>query len=218
MGGLTPVAITLHRTYGQWPGDYAVIKNNSLCQFLIGQQDGQWVQFMDSNEVAYHCNGSNFRSVGIELTGVNEDVLTDWQAARLGDVLRFLQVAHGIPLAYVDPSATDPASIWVNGGGFSGVISHDSVRTDDGSAQHTDLVTVSDYARAIQGAVPKPPRKDPDPMPYVFNPSVPTEIWCISGNTKRHVTPDEWAFCSFVGTKAIKVSQAWFDSVPVTVG
>ncbi len=218
MGGLTPVAVVLHRTYGQWPGDYSVIKGNSLCQFLIGQQDGQWVQFMDTNQVAYHCNGANFKAVGIELTGTNDDPLTDWQVARLGEVLRFLQSAHGIPLGYIDPSSTPPASIWVNGGGFSGVISHVSVRTDDGSSQHSDAIWVSDYARAVQSAVPTPPKKDDDPMLYVFNPHVADEIWCLSGNTRRHITPDEWQFVQFVGGKAIKVSAAWFDSYPVTAG
>lgn len=219
-GYLNPVACVLHRTYGFWPGDYSVIKNNGLAHFLIGRDGGQWVQFTDTNQVTYHCNGANFRAVGIELTGTNDDPLTDWQEARLGEVLRFLNVAHGIPLNYVDPAVTPEASIWVNGGGFSGVISHDSVRTDDGSSQHSDQITLSDYIRAIQGAVPHPPspKKDDDPMLYVFNPHVPEEIWCLSGNTRRHISPDEWHFVQFVGGQAIKVTEAWFDSYPLAAG
>jgi hypothetical protein len=214
MGALNPVAVVLHRTYGQWPGDYNVIKNNSLCHFLIGQQDGQWVQFVDTNAVTYHCNGANFRAVGIELTGTNDDPLTDWQVTKLGDVLRYLNSAHGIPLGYVDAAVTPPASIWVNSGGFSGIISHDSVQTDDGSAQHTDAVSLTDYQRAVATTVIPPSKKDDDPMLYVFNPHDQAEIWCFAGNLRRHVTPDEWAFCTYVGTKAVKVSAAWFDSYP----
>lgn len=214
-GFLSPVAVVLHRTYGQWGGDYSVIKNGGLAHFLIGKFDGQWVQFADTNEVQYHCNGANFKAIGIELTGTNDDPLTDWQTTKLGDVLRFLRSAHGIPLTYVDPAVTPAASIWVNGGGFSGVISHESVRTDDGSAQHSDEVATVDYSRALSGAIPAPPKKDDDPMLYVFNPHVPGEIWCFAGNSRRHVTPDEWAFATFVGQKAIKVSAAWFDSYPV---
>ncbi len=153
MGALSPQAVVLHRTYGQWPGDYSVIKNNSLCQLLIGQAQGQWVQFMETTSVAYHCNGANFRAYGIELTGVNEDVLTDWQVTCLHAALGWLSSTHGIPLVYTDPAATPDASIWVNGGGFSGVISHVSVKTDDGSAQHTDMVTAADFNRALSGVV-----------------------------------------------------------------
>jgi hypothetical protein len=148
-GDLTPVAITLHRTYGGWSGDYSVGKNQGLFQFLVGQDDGQWVQFADTNRVSYHCNGANFKSFGIELTGTNEDVLTPWQVARLGEILHWAHDTHGIPLDYLDPGSTPPASVHVNSGSFSGVISHVSVQTDDGSAQHSDLVTVEDFNRAI---------------------------------------------------------------------
>lgn len=148
-GPLAPIAVVLHRTYGQWGGDYSVIRRGKLCQVLIGKEQGQWVQFASTEQVHYHCNGANFQAFGIELTGVNEDPLTQWQEARLHDVLTYAHDAHGIPLDYLDPNSVAPASVWVNGGGFRGVISHDSVRTDDGSSQHTDLVTVADYTAAL---------------------------------------------------------------------
>lgn len=156
MGSLSPEAVVLHRTYGYWPGDYAVIRNNSLCQFLIGKDPGNWVQFMDSTAVAYHCNGANFRAVGIELEGTNDDPLTDWQAARLGDVLRFLSAEHGIPLDFLDPNSVPAASVSVNHSGFRGVICHVSVATDDGSSQHSDEVSVADFQRALGTPAPTP--------------------------------------------------------------
>lgn len=150
-GYMVPIAITLHRTYGFWPGDYLTIKNRGLCQFLIGKDDGHWVEFMDTNGLAYHCDGANWKAVGIELEGVNAEALTDWQLARLGDVLRFLAETHGIPLVYLDPAVTDDKSVWVDGGGFAGVLSHSSVRPDEGAStpQHTDAVTAADFARAL---------------------------------------------------------------------
>jgi hypothetical protein len=148
-GPLTPIAVVLHRTYGQWPGDYSVIKRGKLCQILIGKEPGQWVQFASTDQVHYHCNGANFRAFGVELTGVNEDPLTDWQVQRLHDVLVYASSAHGIPLDYLDPASVPLASVWVNGGGFRGVLSHVSVRTDDGSSQHTDAISSADYARAF---------------------------------------------------------------------
>lgn len=166
-GSLTPVAVTLHRTYGGWGGDYSVGKNQGLFQFLIGQDDGQYVQFMETTSVAYHCNGANFKSFGVELTGTNEDALTAWQVAKLGEVLRYASSEHGIPLVYQDPVSTPPASIHVNDGNFRGVISHVSVMTDDGSSQHTDLVTVADFNAAIQQPGPTPtPTGDDDVTLY----------------------------------------------------
>jgi len=210
-------AVTLHRTYGEWPGDYGVIKSQGLAHFLIGQEEGQRVQFADTSRVQWHCNGSNFKSIGVELTGTNDDPLTDWQVRSLSEVLRFAQAAHGVPIdAFVNPFTTPPASIWVNGGGFFGVICHVSVKTDDGSSQHTNLVTPGDYAKAVLVGTPAPtPEKDDEPMLYVFNPHNPTEIWCFAGNTRRHVSPDEWAFVQFVGGSAIRPSVDWFDSYPV---
>lgn len=155
-GSLDPIAVTLHRTIGQWPGDYSVGKNEGLFQFLIGQDDGQWVQFMDTNSVAYHCNGSNFKSFGIELSGQNGEPLTAWQIARLGDILRWANTVHGIPLVYQDPAVTPAASIHVNDGNFRGVISHVSVQTDDGSSQHVDYVPLGEFQTAVAGPTPPP--------------------------------------------------------------
>ena len=160
-GSLTPRAVVLHRTYGQWAGDYAVIKNQGLCQLLVGKDQGQWVQFMDTTSVAYHCNGANFQAFGIEFTGVNEDPLTPWQLTCLGAILKTVNQYQNIPLTYTAPGTVPDASVWVNGGGFQGVISHVSVKTDDGTAQHTDMVTLSDYNTAL-GA---PPVEDDDMTP-----------------------------------------------------
>lgn len=215
-GYLDPIAIVLHRTYGQWPGDYSVIKNNGLCQFLIGKDEGQWVQFADTNQVTYHCNGANFKAVGIELTGVNEDPLTPWQEARLGDVLNFLHVAHGIPLDYTDPNTVAPASVWVNGGLFRGVISHDSVRTDDGSSQHTDEVPILAYIGALFKPGPTPPEDDVK-LSYIGKKSDPNAgIFVSDGVWKRHVTLEEWQFAKFVDPTVnfLPVSDEWWDSIP----
>lgn len=152
-GSMNPQAITLHRTYGGWGGDYSVGKYQRIGghHFLIGKEVGQWAQFYNSNSVAYHCNGSNYVSVGIEVTGVNEDPLTGWQSACLGQIMNWLSATHGIPLSYVDPESGN-ASVRVNGSGFRGVISHRNVATDDGSSQHTDFISVAEFNRALGGA------------------------------------------------------------------
>lgn len=147
-GSLDPKAVVLHRTYGHWPGDYSVGKQG-IFQFLIGADPGHYVQFMDTTSVAYHCNGANFRAFGVEIEGTNDDPLNDWQVARLGEVLRYANSAHGIPLNYLDPITTPEASISVNHSNFVGIIAHRSVATDDGSSQHGDFVTVADFQKAV---------------------------------------------------------------------
>lgn len=214
MGSLAPIAVVLHRTYGYWPGDYAVIKNNSLCQFLIGKDTGNWVQFMDSTAVAYHCNGANFKAVGIEIEGTNDDPLTDWQAARLGDVLRYLSSEHGIPLTYQDPATTAPACIHVNGGGFRGVISHLNVQTDDGSSQHSDEVSLADFQRAVGTPAP-PPQKGKKKMDLITRYGLgPDEVYLTDWQTKRPITPKEHAMWSYFGAQVRAIDQEIFDSIP----
>lgn len=165
---MTPLAIVLHRTYpprkkveyDSYPGDYGSIKAKELCQFLIGKEEGEYVQFMSTDRVAYHCDGANWKAFGVELSGYNEEPLTEWQIARLHDVLQYGHDHYAIPLTYADPATTEHASIWVNGGNFRGVISHDSVRTDEAikqadgtwkSDQHSDAVTLADFQRAVEG-------------------------------------------------------------------
>lgn len=145
-------AIVLHRTYGAWGGDYSVGKQG-IFHFLIGKESGNWVQFAPTENAQWHCNGANMFSVGIELEGTNEEPLTPWQAARLGDVVRWISQEHGVPLNYLDPGSVPYASVHVNDGNFHGVLCHASVQTDDGSQQHTDIVTPADWLRAISGVV-----------------------------------------------------------------
>jgi hypothetical protein len=219
-GPLAPIAVVLHRTYGSWPGDYSVIRQGKLCQILIGKDEGRWVQFASTDQVHYHCNGANFRAFGIELEGTNEDPLTAWQEARLGDVLRYAFETYGIPPSYLDPASVDPASVWVNGGGYSGVISHASVRTDDGSGQHTDEVDATDYAAALGAPVPRVSQED-DEMLYMFGPNNTGAIWRV-GDYRRLVNLNEWHAAQFKYANEhpgqvlvpFAYDQSWFDSVP----
>jgi hypothetical protein len=180
---------------------------------------------MSTDSVAYHCNGANFMAFGVELTGVNEEPLTDWQADRLGEVLHYAEATHGIPLAYVSPDAVPPASIWVNGGGFNGIISHVSVMTDNGSPQHTDAIAGSDVLRALGRTSPDTGVDDDMPRQFISKQSDPSVgVWEQAGNTRRHVYPDEWKFLNDIAAlfggpppTVLTVSQQWWDSLPDVV-
>lgn len=127
-GGLSPVAAICHRTYGGWGGDYSVGKGSRgviSFHFLVGKEAGQWVQFVDTNRVAYHAKGANGWSIGIEVTGTNEDDFTGWQLEKVGEIVRWIHDTHRIPLVYVDADRA---------GQRAGFVAHNAVA----GSSHTD--------------------------------------------------------------------------------
>lgn len=214
-GGIVPIAHVIHRTYGFWPGDYAVIKSAGTAHWLTGQEPGQEVQFMDSSIITYHCNGANQLATGDEYTGTNEQRFTQWQVDRLGARLDWLRETHGIQKVYLDPFSRPPASVWVNGGGYRGSLSHYSVQTDDGSSQHTDLILLEDWERAVTtGIPPVPPGKKGNTMEFGTSPYNRNEVWVSDGTFKRHVMPTEWAFRVYVGAPPlIAFDFTWFNDL-----
>jgi hypothetical protein len=225
-GPLTPVAGTGHRTYGAWAGAYSTIKANGLAQVLIGRDSPRRVQFTSLFTVMYHCNGANFKAFGAEFEGENDDdpELTAWQEDSFAELLAYGD-SIGVPRSYLDPFSEPPASVWVNGGGYHGWLSHYSVKTDDGSAQHTDLLTAHAFTAAGTPAPIPHVYPEDDDMLFVHSPHNPIEIWCLAGNTRRHITPDEWKMRTgpFGGNpannggafNALTITAEWFDSYPV---
>lgn len=149
---ISPIGGVLHRTYGRWPGDYSVGKNNPNLtgfHFLIGKDEGQWVQFNDTSQHCNHAPGANSSCVGIEFTGKNEQPLTDWQVKAGAFVIATVSNAHGIPLNYYDGGRRTPTPGWTN---------HASVLGSD----HSDRITTDDWNRmaALAGGMiawPAPP-------------------------------------------------------------
>lgn len=124
-GDLSPIAAVCHRTYGGWSGDYAVGKGARGpigFHFLVGKEAGQWVQFTSTDEVCYHAKGANGWSVGVEVTGTNEDPFTDWQVAACAQIVAWLHETHGIPLDYVDAGRAGPRA---------GFVAHNAVAGSD---------------------------------------------------------------------------------------
>lgn len=127
-GSLSPVAAVCHRTYGGWGGDYSVGKGSRgviSFHFLVGKEAGQWVQFVDTNRVAYHAKGANDWSIGIEVTGTNEDDFTGWQLEKVGEIVRWIHDTHRIPWVYVDAGRA---------GRRAGFVAHNAVA----GSSHTD--------------------------------------------------------------------------------
>lgn len=139
-------AVTLHRTIGTWPGDYSVGKNRlhstpGTFNFLIGQDEGQWVQFYSSDTRCSHAAGSNTAGPGIEFSGQNGEPLTDWQIRAGRHVIGALAFFHGLPLVL-----HDEPRIQVDGSSFRGFVNHRGVATSP-QYQHFDYVTQDEFAR-----------------------------------------------------------------------
>lgn len=142
-GSLRPTAIVLHRTYGTLNGDgyngaYVIGKNGRGgvgigFHFLVGKNEGQWVQFYDTNVKAAHAKGANSWAVGIEFDGVNEGPLTDWQVRAGAWIISCVTEEHQIPRSYYNASRAK----------VNGVLPHSSVPGSD----HTDMVTRADWYR-----------------------------------------------------------------------
>lgn len=181
--------VVLHRTYGSWPGDYAVISRGGLCHLLIGKDEGQWVQFDGLDGLQYHC-GSNWWGWAVEFSGVNEEPLTEWQIRAGGYVIRKGAELTNIPLVYDDgQSGWTPTPVY-------GFHAHAGVVPDGGGSQHTNTITNQDWARLI-GVPPSAPSPTPTPTPeeddmaqFVFTDGS-DWWWVVSAEGKRVLSPGE---------------------------
>ena len=159
-GNLNPTAVVVHRTYGTLDGDgfksaYSIGKNGRAgvgigFHFLVGKNEGQWVQFYDTNIKAAHAKGANSWAIGIEFDGVNQGPLTDWQVRAGAVICAAISNAHGIPLTYYDGPRQQV-------GGF---LAHSSVPT----STHTDRLTHEDWGRIVAQIGGQP---QPQPQPQV---------------------------------------------------
>jgi hypothetical protein len=149
--------VTLHRTIGRWPGDYSVGKtrdhNSGTFQLLIGQGDGQWVQFYPINTFCSHAAGSNNCGPGIEISGQNGEPLTDWQIDALGKIMRWLRDDWGIAQTFREG---DPRTLY-DDAGPSGFVCHNSVFYPNPRYIHHDYITEDEFNRAFGTVAPPPP-------------------------------------------------------------
>ena len=161
-GPLHATAVVLHRTYGSLNGDgfkgaYSVGKNGRSglgigFHFLIGKNEGQWVQFYDTGVKAAHAKGANSWAIGIEFDGVNEGPLTDWQVKAGAWIIVVLTKEAGIPCTYYEGARKQ----------VTGFLSHVSVPTSN----HTDRVTREDWDRMMVYVKPdQAPEPAPEPVP-----------------------------------------------------
>lgn len=149
-----PIATVLHRTIGYWGGDYTVIKRGGLAHFLIGLNEGQWVQFADTDNYQWHAGGANDWSVGIEFSGMQGDPLTAWQLDRGRAVIHWLAGVYNIPLVYDDGTGG-------RNGPIRSFVAHNYVSEPDD--QHTDRVNVDDWL-TMSGSLDANTPVTPDPI------------------------------------------------------
>ena len=137
-GGQNVVGGVVHRTYGRWPGDFSVGKRNPGgigFHFLIGKDEGRWVQFADTTRKCWHAAGGNTGTVGIEFEGRNEEPLTNWQIRAGAWIIAAVSREHDIEKVLHNEGRRN-----VRGGGWT---AHGSVS----GSNHTDTITDADWGR-----------------------------------------------------------------------
>lgn len=131
----------VHNTYGQWGGDVSVVGANGSAHFVIGKEEGQWIQLADTDSVTYNCGNWNANncSVALEFTGTSDEDLTPWQVKAGAHIIKEVSEHYGIPMSYddgADGPNDDPP--------FSGWYSHRAIRPDQGS-QHSDFISWTEW-------------------------------------------------------------------------
>lgn len=146
---INPHAVVMHRTIGHWAGDYAVLgrSREPSVQFLVGQDQGQWVQYYDTLVGCNHACDAKSWSVGIEFSGQNGETLTDWQVLAGAIIASQLLDAHGIDYRN---QYRQPANMIRRLTDWHGWLNHNDVlATTKGCDQHFDYVNPSDVDRIV---------------------------------------------------------------------
>ncbi|HLY20341.1 MAG TPA: peptidoglycan recognition family protein [Bryobacteraceae bacterium] len=146
-----PIGLVLHRTEGNYAHILQTMtqgpnpKQKSV-HFMVGKRDGEVIQMVDTNMVAYHVGpGANQIYLGIEFESIkaqdgihgqdpltNQDPLTEWQFAKGREIVDWICRTHGIRKVG-PPSARE----WTKcGGRWHGVLGHADVAK--GGYFHTD--------------------------------------------------------------------------------
>lgn len=211
LAAITPIAAVVHDTIGVYTGpdsgDSQYIENHGLAHFVVGEDEGEWEQLLDTEVFAAHANGANRMAFGVEFSRLAAgQPLTDWQKRAWSVIREWAATVHGIPNTYLDPTTVPDASVWVNGGTFRGWISHTSVRTDDGTAQHTDWVPAADFVPTSKPPTPTVPVPLEDDMKI-------THIVCAGGGNSGI-----WAFLEIAGKPAYRRLSKSVNSVTGATG
>jgi hypothetical protein len=135
----------MHMTYGGWGGAVPTVADGGLAHFVIGTEQGQWIQLSDTEWITYNVGNwsANQHSVAIEFVGINEDILTDWQCWAGSEVVRQVRDAHGVEVKYDDGAdgANDVAP-------WSGWYAHRAIAADN-PPQHFDFIDRSEWDRIV---------------------------------------------------------------------
>ena len=122
---IRPKFIVLHVAQGSESGTINWFHNpkSQVSAHLLNPKEGQMVQFVDLNQMAYHCAQMNDVAIGIEHEGFSGEHLNANQIKNLTDFFTWAKTWLRIPLTLTNPS--DP-----NGG----VIGHGQI--NEGALSH----------------------------------------------------------------------------------
>lgn len=203
-----PFAV-MHRTIGKWPGDFSVGKNRThsspgTFQFLVGQDEDEWVQFYPADVRCTHAAGGN-DGCGIEFSGQNGEPLTGWQLRAGKEIITFLTREFG-----VEKTLYDGPRKQIDDTSFRGYVNHLSILTSP-QYQHFNYISQIEFLNMTNGTItPQWPDQGEevffievvrDTKPYKNLKEFPGGILLATG-----FTPDDMRFC-YSGLPVLELAE-----------
>lgn len=204
-------AVTCHRTIGRWSGDYGVGKNRSHAapgtfNFLVGQDEGQWVQFYRADCRCSHAAGANYAGPGIEFSGLNDERLTPWQIKAGAFIVGTLVRIYGFPRVLRE----DSPRIWLDQSGYRGAINHLGVDyPPNPSYRHYDFITQAEFLGGVEPP-PELPDLETDMLLLAENADHPKDYYYVTPAGVLDCPPQEFLLAA-KSDKAINLGKvgAW---------
>jgi len=118
-GGCRPRYLVLHIMQGSLAGTDSWFRNPAAqvsAHFGVGK-DGTVIQWVDTDDTAWHAMNANPVAIGAEHEGYSGDVLTPAQVEATGRLLAWLHEHHRIPLHATDNPDSGAGLAWHGMGG-----------------------------------------------------------------------------------------------------
>jgi N-acetyl-anhydromuramyl-L-alanine amidase AmpD len=157
-----PIGIVLHRTQTDFHKAMRTSLEEKSAHFLIGKTPGSFVQFVDTDLIAYHVKHANEFYIGIEFESIkgegkvsNPDPLTPFQLDRGREVIKWICQIHNIPTRG-PPSHVEMQACH---GRYRGLMSHADL--SGFGTNHDDYIRLHDWTAllpitSLPGDFPKP--------------------------------------------------------------
>lgn len=161
---LRPTAVTLHHQAGSGNPYNIYLARGVSAHFWI-RRDGRVWQHVDTGRQSWHGRNHNGSAIGVETEGCgappHAEPLTDAQLTAFGDLMRWANRTHGIPLQESNAVGA-PGLNYHRARGFSGAT---ACPCDVRRNARAEILRRARSGPSPQPAPPAPPQPAPPPAP-----------------------------------------------------